>query len=102
MLVSDRNSVAVAGDDIRVIVDDAEIGDYPITRRREKGDMTSTRADVPDPQVGRLSRLLRLGGELKVQTTTSTYSAPLAGMETALAYSSQCLEEAEQMETGHP
>ena len=101
VVIGDRNASAVAGDDVKVIVDGTEIGDYPVTRRREKAGVTSIRADLPAAEVGRLSRLLSLGGAISLKTVSSTYSASLAGMAASVGYSEQCLEEAEQMEPAH-
>jgi hypothetical protein len=94
-VISDSELRAVAGPEIKVIVDDSIIGSYPVTRRLEPGNGFHSVVSELSAHDGRtLVDLMQVGGELRFVTDVATYSASLAGAEQAMRNFEACSREA--------
>lgn len=93
----DKNPSAVAGNELRIVIDGTQMGEFAISKRMETGGMHVIRATISEHELGPLSQLLVIGGEIKVITNASTYTASLRGMSLAFRYMNDCLTEAVHM-----
>ena len=95
--IIDTNPVAVSGPAIKVIVDGAVVGDFPITRRVNIGSFHMVRSRLSPKDGGILERLMSVGGNIEFVTDTVTYSASLAGAQKAMQDFFACSVEANQI-----
>ena len=77
-IIIDRNSEAVKGSEIEIIVDGATIGDFSIVFRKTENGFNGIRSDLSSKDASAVRSLVAVGG-IRFRTQTATYSASLAG-----------------------
>jgi len=92
--ISDKNRSAVEAIKIRVLVDGLPVGSFDVTERDEVGGFHIIRATIDDKAQGKITNLLRIGGELKFATDYANYATPLEGTGQALFHLNMCEQEA--------
>jgi hypothetical protein len=97
VFIADKNRSAVEANKIRVHVDGLPIGSFDVTERDEFAGFHVIRAAIDDKARGKISNLLRIGGELKFATDYVNYATPLDGAGQALFQLYTCGQEAEAL-----
>lgn len=97
LMVTDKNKFALSGDTIKVVIDATPIGTFEIGERLEENGVHNVKAEVPALTANALSRLLRIGGSVKLATDSATYSASLEGTAQGMEYLTTCAQEANEL-----
>jgi hypothetical protein len=92
--IVDTNEQAVTGPSIRVFVDRLPLGVYQVNRTKAQSGFHSVAAELPTSDTSKLMGLMGVGGSIQFATTAFTYSAPLQGVQQAMAYFRDCRLEA--------
>lgn len=94
--IADFNPRAVAGDDVRMLVDDVTIGVWKVGMRTDAPNAAhSILAPIAtEDENARVISLFRTGGSAKFKTDNVTYTIPLAGADVAMSQMKACVTEA--------
>lgn len=95
--IIDSNSGAVDGPAIKVIIDGAVVGSFPINVRRDASGFHVIRSDLTPKDARAVENLMSIAGSMEFVTGTATYSASLAGARQAMQNFYACLVEANQI-----
>jgi len=95
--ISDKNRSAVEANKIRLFIDGLPVGSFDVTEKDEVGGFHIVRAVIDEKAAGRITNLLRIGGNLKFATDYANYATPLDGAGQALFQLNTCGQEAEAL-----
>jgi hypothetical protein len=99
--ILDSDWSALSGDQIALVIDGVQVGNYPITKRiNDKGVYRSILATIPKSEWQRVISLFRTGETVRFVTAASTFTFPLNGAAGSLLNMQNCIIEAANLQPG--
>jgi hypothetical protein len=95
ILINDRSKMDIDGAQIRLLIDNVEVGAFAVTQRQDdKTEFHAVFAAVPKDETKRVIGLLRTGADAKFVTDATTFDFPLKGASASLDNMRECVLEA--------